>query len=122
MGYSALLMDHFTRPRNGGPLEDADAEGVAGVPFQGNCMVLRVRLDGDRIAEARFQCHGCGPTIACGSYLTTLLLGRTASECANITVDTLAEALAVPPHKASSPALAVDALEDLVRSLGLGGA
>jgi len=34
--FPETLMDHFRDPRNVGPLVNADVEGLAGVPFQGN--------------------------------------------------------------------------------------
>jgi NifU-like protein involved in Fe-S cluster formation len=108
-------MDHFKNPRNSGCFETPDAEGTAGVPFQGNFMVLQAMLDGDRVVEARFRCHGCGPSIAAGSVLTTLVVGRTLAECAAIDEDAVTRALGgLPPNKARSAQLAVEALRALL--------
>jgi len=110
--FSENLMDHFMHPRNGGALDDPDAVGTAGVPHQGNYMVLQAKIADGRFAEVRFQCHGCGPTIACGSYLTTLMVGHTPEECLAITEQDLTEYLDVPPHKEAS---------DLVQKGRVGG-
>jgi nitrogen fixation NifU-like protein len=109
--YSDILMDHFFAPRNGGRMEGPDRVGQAGTPGQGPFMVLYLRLDGDRVTEARFQTYGCGPAIAAGSMLTVLVTGRTVAECLALTAEELTEALGgVPPEKQHCPALAIQAL------------
>jgi nitrogen fixation NifU-like protein len=109
--YSEVLMDHFSSPRNMGAMEGADQVGHAGTPGRGPFLILYLRMDGDVVARATFQTHGCGPTIASGSVLTELIVGRRASECLSLTVEDLIEALdGVPPEKRHSPTLAIAAL------------
>ncbi|MBM3499485.1 MAG: iron-sulfur cluster assembly scaffold protein [Armatimonadetes bacterium] len=110
---SATLMDHFRNPRNVGALENPDLVGTAGTPGQGNFMVLHLKMADGRVSEARFRCHGCGPSIACGSMLTTLIVGRKVGECSEIDERILAEALdGMPPGKEHTPGLAIAALRD----------
>jgi nitrogen fixation NifU-like protein len=114
--YSDTLMDHFTAPRNSGPLPAPDATGHAGTPGRGPFLILYLRIEDARIAAARFQTYGCGPTIACGSMLTELITGRTVAHCLQLTAETLIEALdGVPPEKHHSPALAIAALRDALK-------
>ncbi len=109
--FSDTLMDHFQSPRNSGRLEDPDFVGLAGVPGQGRYLVLYVRVSERSISHARFECHGCGVTIACGSVLTELILGRTIEECTEITAGDLVEALdGVPPDRGDCPEFALHAL------------
>lgn len=111
--YSETLMDHFTAPRNSGPLEAPDATGHAGTPGRGPFLILYLRIEDARVAAARFQTYGCGSTIACGSMLTELITGRSIADCLHLTIETLIEALdGVPPEKLHSPALAIAALRD----------
>jgi len=108
-------MDHFRNPRNVGPLADPDVEGLAGIPFQGNFMKLQANLDGPRMTDVTFQCHGCGPTIAAGSMATTLLTGRSVHECGSLDEATLDDALGgVPPHKHHSLELTIQAVRALL--------
>ena len=79
--YSPTVMEHFSEPRNFGRMEGADFVGVAGVPGQGRYLVIYMKLESRRIAEATFHCHGCGATIACGSMLTEMMTGKLAKEC-----------------------------------------
>jgi NifU-like protein involved in Fe-S cluster formation len=109
--YSDVLMDHFLSPHNSGKLEGADRIGLVGVPGQGPFMIVYLRLDHERVVEARFQTHGCGPTIAAGSLLTEMIRNRPVQECLALTAEQLTDALGgVPPDKRHSPALAIAAL------------
>jgi len=109
--FSETLMDHFTFPRNSGTLKAPDRVGLAGQPGQGPFMVLHLKLDGQTVAAARFQTYGCGASIAAGSMLTELIIGRTVSDCRTLTAERLSEALGgFPPDKQHCPILAVAAL------------
>jgi len=111
--FSETLMDHFTSPRNSGPLEAPDRVGHAGAPGRGPFMVLHLRLDGGTVAAARFQTYGCGASIAAGSMLTELITGRPVGDCRALTAEALSGALGgFPPDKQHCPALAVAALRD----------
>ena len=111
--YSEMLTEHVMAPRNSGVLEKPDLAGHAGTPGRGAFMVLFLKLEGDRVAAAKYQTYGCGPTIASGSMLTEMVVGRTIAECDALTVEDLTQALhGVPPDKLHCPALAIGALRD----------
>jgi NifU-like protein involved in Fe-S cluster formation len=114
--FSDTLMDHFTSPRNNGPMESPDRIGQAGALGQGPFMVLYLRVAGGTISEAKFCTYGCGTTIAAGSILTELITGRSFAECQSLTAGDLIKALdGVPPDKLHSPALAIAALQDALK-------
>ncbi len=109
--YSDTLMDHFTSPRNSGPMKAADHIGLVGTPGNGPFMLLCSRMQGNVVLEARYQTYGCGPSIAAGSMLTEMIKNRTVEECLAFTTEQLTEALGgVPPDKLHCPALAIGAL------------
>ena len=111
--YSETMMDHVLSPRNGGVLEQPDLTGHAGTPGRGAFLILYLRIQGDRIAAAKYHTVGCGPTIACGSMLSELVLGRSIAECWELTTEDLIGALdGVPPDKLHCPALAIGTLPD----------
>jgi NifU-like protein involved in Fe-S cluster formation len=113
--FSDTLMDHVTAPRNTGVMENPDLTGMAGAPGRGAFLVLCLRVRDGRITEAKFQTYGCGPTIAAGSMLTEMILGRTIEECREVTAEQLIEALdGVPPDKLHCPALAIAALRNAI--------
>lgn len=109
--FSDIVMDHFQSPRNLGRLDSPDFVGLAGAPGQSGYLVLHLKVKGDRISAARFQCHNCGATIATGSMLTELILGRTLAECRELTSAELIEALdGLPSDKRHCAGLAIHAL------------
>lgn len=111
LDYNATVLDHFRSPRNSGELADANAVGTASNPAMSIRLMLRV--DGDRIAAARFQTKGCPASIATSSVTTELLTGRTIDEALAIEPDDLIEALdGLPKSKHHCPALAVRAIRD----------
>lgn len=117
--YSDALMEHFLSPKNTGALEVPDRTGHAGAPGRGPFMILYLRFDDGHVAEARFQTYGCGSTIASGSVLTEMILGRTIPECLALTAEDLIEALdGVPSDKIHGPHLAITALRDALKEAG----
>jgi nitrogen fixation protein NifU and related proteins len=116
--YSETLMDHVMAPRNGGVIENPDLTGHAGAPGRGALLILYLKIQNERVAEAKYHTYGCGPTIAAGSVLTEMIEGRTIAECRELTVEKLIEALdGVPPDKLHCPGLAITALRDALSHL-----
>ena len=89
--YSETLTEHVMAPRNGGAIDNADLTGHAGAPGRGAFMIIYLKVQGDRIAAARYHTVGCGPTIASGSMLTEMIVGRSIAECGEMTVTNLIE-------------------------------
>ena len=117
--YSETLTDHVMSPRNGGAMDDPDLTGHAGAPGRRAFLILFLKVRDERIAAAKYHTHGCGPTIAAGSMLTELIVGRTIAECRGLTTEDLVAALdGVPPDKLHCPALAIAALRDALGQRG----
>lgn len=73
--FSPVVVDHFTNPRNAGELADADVRAFVGNPVCGDQILLTATVDGDRVADIRFQAFGCSASLAVASLLTTTLQG-----------------------------------------------
>ena len=117
--YSEIMMDHVLAPRNGGALEHADLTGHAGTPGRGAFLILFLRVEDGQIMAAKYHTVGCGPTIACGSIMSELVLGRSIAVCRELTAEDLIEALdGVPPDKLHCPAAATGALRDALSHWG----
>jgi NifU-like protein involved in Fe-S cluster formation len=111
--YSETLTDHVMSPRNSGSIDEPDLTGHTGTPGRGAFMILYLKLAGDRVTDAKYHTVGCGPTIASGSMLTELIIGKPIAECQTLTAENLVEALGgMPPDKLQCPALAIAALKD----------
>ena len=64
--YTDIVQDHFEQPRNVGVIEPADAAAEVTNPACGDIMCLYLRIEDNRIVEAKFQTQGCPAAIAAG--------------------------------------------------------
>jgi len=113
--YSKEVMDHFMNPRNVGEIPDADGVGVEGNPVCGDVMKLFIKVEGDRIVDAKFQTFGCGAAIAVSSMITEMVKGKTLDEALQISKEKVAEALGgLPPQKMHCSNLGADALKNAI--------
>ncbi|MDX2269985.1 MAG: iron-sulfur cluster assembly scaffold protein [Bryobacter sp.] len=77
--WSEKVLDHFERPRNAGRLAEADWTGKVENPVCGDELEISVRR-GEVIEAVGFAARGCVASMACGSALTELLLGKRKGE------------------------------------------
>jgi nitrogen fixation NifU-like protein len=82
--YPKLLIDHFQNPKNVGEIPDADGVGTVGNAHCGDIMQMYIKLNGNKIIEAKFKTFGCGAAIATSSILTERIKGATLDEALNI--------------------------------------
>lgn len=110
--YSDIVQEHFEHPRNVGVIEHADADAEVFNPACGDIMHLYLRIEDDRIVEAKFQTQGCPAAIAAGSVLTELLMGKTVEEALDVKEALINQTLGgLPPQKAHSAVLTEDAIK-----------
>jgi nitrogen fixation NifU-like protein len=113
--YSKELMDHFMNPRNVGEIPDADGVGVEGNPVCGDVMKLYIKVEDDKIVDAKFQTFGCGAAIAVSSKITEMVKGKSIDEALRISKEQVAEALGgLPPQKMHCSNLGADALKKAI--------
>jgi nitrogen fixation protein NifU and related proteins len=116
--YSPQLLDHFQNPHNAGELTNPDAVAQLENPACGDILRLTVKLVCGRIQEIRFRAKGCVPSMACGSLLTELVLGRTLEEARRLSREELIAAIGgLPAASAHASHLALDALQALLDQL-----
>ncbi len=115
--YSEKVMDHFMDPRNMGDIKDADAVGTVGNPACGDVMRLYIKVEGDKITEAKFKTFGCGAAIATSSMATEMIKDKSLEEAEKITNEAVAEALdGLPPNKMHCSVLAQEAIEAAIKN------
>ena len=68
--YDDLIMDHIKNARNYRALPDATHRASGANPLCGDDLAVFLRLDGDRIVDAAFQCTCCGISMASASLMT----------------------------------------------------
>ncbi|HEU5182665.1 MAG TPA: iron-sulfur cluster assembly scaffold protein [Candidatus Polarisedimenticolia bacterium] len=113
--YSQKLLDHYRSPRNVGEIEGADAIVTVGNPGHGDVLKLSLRIDGGKVAEARFKSFGCAVAIAAGSVTTEIVQGMRLEDLTGVTNSQVAEALGgVPEGKMECSVLAERAIREAV--------
>ena len=115
--YSEIVLDHVKNPRNRGLLEDANARGYQMNPVCGDTLVLMLRIEDERIAEARFQTEGCTASLATSSVLTEMITGMNLDEASELTHEDVSEAVGgLPASKLHSAGLVIDGLRRAIAS------
>ena len=115
--YSGRMLEEYRDPQNVGRMHNPDAYGIV-TGSCGDVMEIFLRFRGIVITEVCFMTNGCGATLACGSAITRMAYGRTASEAALISAqDLLTELEGLPEENRHCATLAVDTLHAALADL-----
>jgi len=93
--YQEVILDHNRRPRNWGAIEQPDRKADGYNPLCGDKLKLTLRMDGDRVADVKFEGSGCAISKASASMMTDLVKGKTAAEAEDL-VDKLQAMVTAP--------------------------
>lgn len=116
--FSEAVLDHFRNPRNAGELSGATATVEVSNPACGDVLKLSARIVNGQIVETRFLCRGCTTAIACASFLTEQLRGRSVDESRAINAESLSQLLGgLPPATFHGAQLASDAVGALLQKV-----
>jgi nitrogen fixation NifU-like protein len=109
--YSDKVVQEFYDPSNLGRMPEPDARAIVR-GWCGDTMEIYLRLDGEKIQAATFMTDGCGPTVACGSVLTKMVVGKSLEDAGKILPEDLLEALdGLPEENIHCAELAVSTLQ-----------
>jgi nitrogen fixation NifU-like protein len=109
--YPKFLMEHFQNPKNVGEISNPDGVGTVGNASCGDIMQMFIKVNGEKITEAKFKTFGCGAAIATSSILTERVKGATLDDALKISEETSKEVLSqLPEEKIPCFTLATDAL------------
>ena len=78
--YQEIILDHYKNPHGRGLREPFDAESFQVNPTCGDEVTLRVKLDGEIVADVSYDGQGCSISQASTSVLTDLVVGKTVGE------------------------------------------
>ncbi|MBM3486845.1 MAG: SUF system NifU family Fe-S cluster assembly protein [Alphaproteobacteria bacterium] len=78
--YQDVILDHSKHPRNFGTLGPPAFEARGNNPLCGDRVTVYLTLDGDRVADVRFEAKGCAISVASASMMTELIKGRPLEE------------------------------------------
>jgi nitrogen fixation NifU-like protein len=82
--YQEVILDHNRRPRNYGPLVDADRQARGHNPLCGDLVTVFLRLSEDRIDDVHFEGSGCAISKASASLMTEAVKGKTIAEATDL--------------------------------------
>ena len=112
--YIEFILDHFNNPRNKGALDDPDMLVNGGNPGCGDVITLFVKLDEqDRIADIKFDGHGCTISMAAASLLTEMVQDKTLAQVRQMNYGKLIDTLGreVVQSRLRCATLAMDTLQ-----------
>lgn len=112
-GYGPEIWRLFRETPNAGRFPEAAPQVIsaeAGTPAARSVLRLALRLDGDRVAEARFLANGCPTTIAVGAYVAGWAQGKALTDLTALKAPALRAALEIPEDRAHCALLGEDAL------------
>ena len=113
--YPKFLMEHFQNPKNVGEIPGADGVGTVGNAHCGDIMQMYIKMNGNKISDAKFKTFGCGAAIATSSMVTEMVKGKSLKEALRISNKTVAEALdGLPAVKMHCSVLAEEALKSAI--------
>ena len=113
--YQDIILDHYKNPHHKGLREPFDAEVHHVNPTCGDEVTLRVRLEGDIVADVSYDSLGCSISQASTSVLADLLIGKSIEDAIGVQ-----EAfLKLMQSKGQPSDLDEDVLEDAVAFVGV---
>ena len=114
MAYSEKVIDHYNEPRNVGSFtkgEEGVGTGLVGAPECGDVMKLQIKVENNKIVDAKFKTFGCGSAIASSSLATEWVKGKSVDDAMSIQNTEIVEELSLPPVKIHCSVLAEDAIK-----------
>ncbi len=82
--YQEIILDHYKEKHHAGLRDPYEAEVTHVNPSCGDEILLRVHLDGDRVADVSYDAVGCSISQAATSVMADLVIGRTVAEALEI--------------------------------------
>jgi nitrogen fixation NifU-like protein len=93
--YRDFILEHYKRPRNFGELEPHDLDAREFNPLCGDELGVQIRVADERIADLRFNGHGCAISQAAASIASEELIGMGVEEAATLDADWLLDLLGI---------------------------
>ncbi|SDH69174.1 Fe-S cluster assembly sulfur transfer protein SufU [Alteribacillus bidgolensis] len=78
--YRQVIMDHYKNPRNRGELEGETLHVNMNNPTCGDRIQLQLKVEDNKISEAKFVGEGCSISLSSASMMTDAVKGRTVEE------------------------------------------
>jgi len=93
--YRDFILEHYKRPRNFGELDPHDLEAHEYNPLCGDELGVQIKVADGKIADLRFNGHGCAISQAAASIASEELIGMDLDEAAALDADWMLELLGI---------------------------
>jgi nitrogen fixation NifU-like protein len=81
--YQQIILDHYRRPRNKGKADPSDIAAKEFNPLCGDEIEVTASVRDGKIADIRFDGHGCSISQASASIMTQKLVGKSTAEASD---------------------------------------
>ena len=113
--YNETVMEHFMNPHNVGEIENPDGKGTYGSPVCGDMMQITIKVQDEKIVDAKFKTFGCGSAIASSSMATDMIIGMSVEEALDLSNKKIVDELGgLPPAKIHCSVLAEHAIKSAI--------
>lgn len=115
MLYNEKVMETFQNPKNVGEIENYDGIGTVGNATCGDIMQITIKVENNRIADAKFKTFGCAAAVATSSTATEMIKGMTLDEALTVTNKKVIDYLGgLPAQKIHCSVLAEEAIKGAI--------
>ncbi len=113
--YNETVMEHFMNPHNVGEIENPDGKGTYGSPVCGDMMQITIKVEDEKIVDAKFKTFGCGSAIASSSMATDMIIGMGVEDALDLSNKKIVEELGgLPAAKIHCSVLAEHAIKSAI--------
>jgi nitrogen fixation NifU-like protein len=114
--YSEKVIERWLNPRNFGKIRNPDGFAKIKGPC-GDTMQISFKVKGGRVTKITFTTDGCASSIAAGNMATELAQGKKLEEAAEISQQTILDALdGLPEESVHCALLASNTLKEAIRN------
>ncbi len=114
--YSQRIIELFKNPKNVGEMENPTVTVSEGDPQCGDMMQMSLKIEGNKILDAKFLSFGCAANIATGSAVTEMIKGKTLDEAEKLSIKEVSDSLGgLPALKMHCAVLAHKTLRKAIR-------
>jgi len=97
--YREIILEHYRYPHNAGTLELPDISYEDSNPLCGDRIRIDLKMEGDVIADVRFQGRGCAISQAAASLLTDEIKGKSLDDVRAFGKDDMLDLIGIPLDK-----------------------
>ncbi len=93
--YTEVILENYRNPSNFGNLKNPDMEGYDENTVCGDKIKMQIKLDGNKIKDAKFSGEGCAICISSASMLTSFIKGKKLDEVKKISKEDVFKLLGI---------------------------